>query len=130
MPLFLTARWRKLLLAAGLLLVLASGLVQLPEIGSRLSPNSFWSEHLFWAQKSVIRAEMRLELVDATLEALAGAEKQGLPHLQEGRLPTAAGFAAAWRRTQALRQRCWEDAQEVQEVRQQLQSLREDLGKK
>lgn len=130
MPLFLTARWRKLLLAAGLLLVLASGLVQLPEVGARLFPNRFWSEHLFWAQKSVTRAEMRLDLVDATLTALAGAEKQGLPHLQEGRLPTAAGFAAAWRRTRALRQRCWEDAQEGQEVRQQLQSLRKDLGKK
>jgi len=130
MPLVPAARWRKLLLAAGLLLVLASGLVQLPEIGPRLLPERFWSRHLFEAQESVTLAEMRLDRVDATLTALAGAEKHGLPHLQEGRRPTAAGFAAAWRRTQALRQRRWEDAQEVQEVRQQLQSLREDLGKR
>ena len=63
-------RWRKVLLASGLMLVLVQGLVRLPEVRGRLFPGLFWEQKLRLAQKESLKVERRLRYIGAILEEL------------------------------------------------------------
>lgn len=74
-----------MLLCGGLLLVLAQGVFQLPEVESRLFPQRFWTSQIHRVQSNLIITEMHLAEAEATLEVLdrgakvAGAGVSGPP---------------------------------------------------
>jgi len=72
-------RWRKILLLGGLLLILAQGLLRVPEVGGRLFPRMFWEQKLHLTQQECLRVEKRLEYIGATLEEINGAREPGQP---------------------------------------------------
>lgn len=65
-------RWRKVLLAGGLLLVLVQGLARIPEVRGRLHPGVFWELKLRLAQKECLWVERGLHYISAILEELSG----------------------------------------------------------
>ncbi len=193
-------RWRKVLLVGGLLLVLAQGLVRVPEVGGRLFPGMFWELKLRLTQQECLRVERRLNYIGATLEEINGPKEPGHPpgttgpfgemlvlaqwwvnlpelwgrllpkmtyetklrlaqkecidterslkHINAivealnrgldpevpqgaaGSLPTASGLSQARDLTQAIRQRCWEHRQELQNLLQKWQELKVSQGNK
>ena len=72
-------RWRKILLVGGLLLIMAQGLVRVPEVGVRLFPGMFWEVKLRLTQKECLRLERSLHYIGATLEELNGPKEPGHP---------------------------------------------------
>ncbi len=72
-------RWQKILLVGGLLLVMAQGLVRVPEVGGRLFPGMFWELKLRLTQQECLRVERRLNYIGATLEELNGPKEPGHP---------------------------------------------------
>ena len=74
--------WRKLALAGGLLLVLAYGLLQLPEVRGWHAPEALWEIKIRLLQQEAPRIEGMLKRSEADLQAAAGSWNPRLRRVQ------------------------------------------------
>jgi hypothetical protein len=118
-----STQWQKWLLPGGLVLVSVLGLVQIPEVATRLFPEHFWEAQRTRTRRHLIRAEMYLGRTEATLEAFHSARKDGVPHLSGFPPVTDLGLRRAIRKTLAAHRRYWEDRIEVEEMFERLKKL-------
>jgi hypothetical protein len=123
--------WVKLLLAGGLLLVFCTGLLRLPEVESRLSPERFWNREISRTLEDLALAEMNLELREATQEAVRKGLAKGFPRLPGALRPTEGGARQALERLTSKDYYYRERVHELEIMLQRWQKAKaEALGKK
>jgi len=108
----------------GELLVLAQGWAHLLELWSRLLPQMSYETKLRLAQKECIKTETSLKYISATVEALKRGLEHRPPQGATGSMLPGFGLNQALTINQAMRQRCGEYKQELENLLQKWQELK------
>jgi hypothetical protein len=128
MPLFKENRLGRWLLFGGLVLVLAQGLVRTPEVGSRFFPQLFWDEQLNRARENLIVAEMGVDELVATEEALQREAELGFPGVDATPNPSQQGLSRAWERVKSEERQIRDKASSLEVLLKRLQRLKEEMA--
>jgi hypothetical protein len=96
-----TQGWLKLLLSAGLVLILAQGLVSLPELGSSLFPQWFWDGKILHLRADLEKAESAANNARAQVEALLRLRESEKTRIDGNPRPTPPGLEQALNRAEA-----------------------------
>jgi hypothetical protein len=126
----LKADWPKMLLTGGLLLILGQGVLQLPEVSSRLWPEKFWGREIRRIQGFLGSTEEQVAKEEATREALLLIRASGFTYVPSGSRPTPLGLLQALKRTEARQWKFSDRVRELGVILQRLERLRDDSQRK
>ena len=111
-------RWLPWLLTAGLLYLLVQGVGELPEVASRLRPESFRRQQASLYHGRIPGMEMERDSARASLEALELGRKLGFPTFPGAKPPNDQNWRLAWERSQARLIQKQESLRHLRELKQ------------
>ena len=114
-------RWLPWLLTAGLLYLLVQGLWELPEVASRLYPESYRRQQASLYQERIPGMEMDRDESLALLEVLDQGRKFGFPTFPGAKPPSDQNWRLAWARSQTRLIQKQESLRHLLELRQRWQ---------